>query len=142
MTKSHKPHFNEDDLLKYALELLDSSEEKIIAEHLSECLKCSQALDSIEHDVKVMQEIPIPDNFSDIALPARYRISVAPYFRAAALLLIGFGFGLSFNYQSSNEHILMYSAVAEHSANDIETKVPTVCIGENLRVNYTAYQEH
>jgi hypothetical protein len=91
-------HIAEDKLLEYALEIIDSKEERVeIEDHLIACPECAARLDKIHEDIKVIgnvrpfrQTLPMPN-------PRQSRLNMYAVLKMAALFLFGIfvGFGAS-----------------------------------------------
>lgn len=83
-------HYTEDELLQYALELIeDEAEITAITSHLSDCPECSRQLEKIKEDIGIISDVKpfrkdIPFNHQKRTLSIISRIM-----RYAAVLIIG-----------------------------------------------------
>lgn len=90
-------HLPDDDLLKYALELLDENEARGIDVHLKECGECRARLERLRTETELLGSIQATAEEPVFSRPKAKSRVLYVALRAAALLLIGFlaGFGTS-----------------------------------------------
>jgi len=90
-------HVEQDRLLEYTLELLDSEILAEVEEHLASCADCRDELDRIRRDTSLIEGIEIEPPRMEIMPPRRRAFRWNSLARAAALLLFGFmtGYGTS-----------------------------------------------
>lgn len=88
-------HPDDDLLLKYVLEILDTEEEEVTRNHLASCEICTQKVAKIRSDVVKLREFNPDVKPEFIPLPAKDKSN---WTKAAAILIIGFIAG----YTTSN----------------------------------------
>ncbi len=86
-------HYNEDLLMKYALDLLDDNEESTIREHLTMCDQCRKQHESIKSHVELIGSIEPDIKPEIIPLPKKKLKIMEQWIRVAAILIIGFFIG-------------------------------------------------
>ena len=86
-------HFNEDLLMKYALELLDHKEENKIHEHITTCDECMKRYESIKGDIELIRGIEPAVKPEIFPLPGKKLKFAGQWIKAAAILIIGFFIG-------------------------------------------------
>jgi hypothetical protein len=91
-------HIDEDRLLKYALEIIDNSDQLTeIESHLKECAACSRRLKAIQEEIAVMSGVQIRAGTLPIPEVKQKHRFAYTLFKAAAILIFGFvlGYGTS-----------------------------------------------
>lgn len=86
-------HFDDDLLMKYALELLDDKEESTIREHFTKCDQCRKQHESIKSHIELIGSIEPDLKPEIIPLPKKKLKIPGQWIKAAAILIIGFFIG-------------------------------------------------
>jgi len=113
-------HINEDQILKFVLELLEDEENTIVNEHISNCLECREEYKKILSDIDELKslrpEIPVPA----FNLPAKKNRKFMKIVRVAAVLLIGFSLGYvtSANTKSCEVNVVGQYTIAKAPDHD------------------------
>ena len=91
-------HIDEDKLLAWVLDTLDSEDEKReIAIHLERCVECRSRLEKLKSDIEIIGDIRPTRGIANPAQKSSRPRLVYSFIRAAVLVLfgIGVGFGIS-----------------------------------------------
>ncbi len=128
-------HINEDSLLKYALEVLESELESArITEHLSICAECKNRFNSIKKDIGIIGSAKPPREIRRLPNPRQRRSLPISLIRIAAIFVMGIFIGLAaskFGYREpanvSGSYILLSPPAQslESSVASDATEIPT-----------------
>jgi hypothetical protein len=130
-------HRTEDELLAYALEVVDSDEERdAIAAHVAECPECRQRLEHLRQDIEVIGGVRPRRQVLRTPYP-RQRLAVAHgIIRAAALVVLGFLVGLGASSWAGREPVFLSRAYVELSPPDESLTAYTVSDATDVPIEY------
>ncbi|MBP1656998.1 MAG: hypothetical protein H6Q31_1599 [Bacteroidetes bacterium] len=121
-------HPDEDTLLKYVLEVLDTSDARELKGHLDACASCRLACDTIERQVRQLGTVSFPIETPDLPLPASTRRPYVLYvLRAAAILLVGFVLGYTTALMREPEMQVVISQQFRPTAPRVSVSHPLPC---------------
>ena len=119
-------HYNEDNLLKYQLELLDGDELINLRTHLDSCQLCQTKLADIKNDVELISSYD-PD-INDVQIPIiKNRKSYAVWLKRAAVLLVGFVTGYSTSVFVQPDHVVVVGQYLNTAKTNAVMTDYTVC---------------
>jgi anti-sigma factor RsiW len=125
-------HPNEDQLMKLALELLDTDETRQIEEHLAECEQCQQQLKELRRQTDMIGSIEPEIDREYYPLPVIKRFRSVTLLKAAALIIIGFLAGYGASQLSQPEPVNVVPQRIQVTSDEGSVKDFTVCESVDL----------
>ena len=130
-------HISEDDLLRYALEVVASDEERTsVAAHLAVCSECRTRLEKLERDIEVIGSVRPRPGLLHIPHQHSRQVSTYAILRAAALVVVGVLVGLGASNWVSREPVFVAPAYITLSAPTDSLTSYSVSDATDISVNY------
>jgi anti-sigma factor RsiW len=112
-------HPDEDTLLKLVLETLDEAAAGQAVEHLAACEPCRAIFNRLKADTVLLGSFDPPLAISVPPLPKAKMVSLKPFLRAAAILIIGFSAGfLASEWSRPQAVVVVEQSLVTHAPPD------------------------
>lgn len=119
-------HPDENTLLKYVLELLESEEETLVKIHIEKCENCKEKYKQIKDGTNLLKGFDPEIETGNMSLPVKKEFIFSFWLKAAAILLIGFilGYYTAIQINSKEVNVVEQNLISKPFSNPANEFTP------------------